>query len=261
MLVGDVRGFGYGRRHGTHYELTGREALTRREQVAAIAAGAGLDIRFEEITQAQARQEMIEQGMVAEVVDEMILWYPENYATLTPTALRRAGDRASGKDVGPVGRRPHRGFSTGGSLTAQEEITDSPTGWVNEHVRQYVESGGTKGTRFYGHAALLITTRGRKTGKLRRTALYYGTDRDHYVLVASNGGSRTHPAWYLNLTANPEVNVQVGAERFTARARTVTGDERPALWELMVKTFRTYASYQAKVKRELPVVVLERVTG
>jgi deazaflavin-dependent oxidoreductase (nitroreductase family) len=140
-----------------------------------------------------------------------------------------------------------------------EEITDSPTDWVAKHVREYVATDGAKGGRFYGHDALLITTRGRKSGIPRRTALYYGRDGDRYVLVASNGGAKTDPHWYQNLVAHPEVSVQVGSEKFTARARTVTGAERESLWALMVGVFKTYESYQAKARREIPVVVLERV--
>lgn len=143
-------------------------------------------------------------------------------------------------------------------MTAAEDITDSPVDWVAKHVRQYVDSGGTKGARFYGHDALLITTRGRRSGRLRRTALYYGVAGDRYVLVASNGGSRTHPDWYLNLTEHPEVTVQVGPETFTAHARTAGPEERPALWKLMVAIFPNYREYQAKAGREIPVVVLDR---
>src|SRR2546423_507401 len=103
------------------------------------------------------------------------------------------------------------------------EITDSPTGWVARHIRSYVRSNGKTGHRFHGHDALLLTTRGRRSGKLRRTALYYGRSDDRYLVVASGGGEPTHPAWYLNLRANPDVVVQVGAEIFVARA----GPRRP----------------------------------
>ena len=146
-------------------------------------------------------------------------------------------------------------------MTQSEEITDSPVGWVNDHVRQYVDSDGTKGTRFYGHDALLITTRGRKTGALRRTALYYGQDGDRYLLVASNGGARKHPAWYLNLVEHSTVQVQVGPDKFTATARTASAEERPGLWEKMVEVFPTYAKYQKGNSREIPVVIVERAGG
>jgi deazaflavin-dependent oxidoreductase (nitroreductase family) len=143
-------------------------------------------------------------------------------------------------------------------LTTQEEITDSPTGWVNKHVRQYLSTDGKQGHRFYGHDALLITTIGRKSGIRRRTALYYGMDGDRYLVVASNGGSTTHPAWYLNLLEHPEIEVQVGAERFRAVARTATPEEKPPLWQKMVEVFPTYARYQKGNSRALPVIILER---
>jgi deazaflavin-dependent oxidoreductase (nitroreductase family) len=139
-----------------------------------------------------------------------------------------------------------------------EEVFDNPTGWIRKHVRAYVESGGAKGHRYYGHEALLLTTRGRRSGKLRRTALYYGMDGDRYVLVGSDGGKPTDPGWYHNILANPAVVVQVRDETFAALARPADPEERPRLWELMVGVFPTYAAYEKKARRELPVVVVER---
>src|SRR5439155_5981903 len=126
-------------------------------------------------------------------------------------------------------------MTTGGPMAEQqtqgpqddEEVLDSPRGWVASHVRRYVETGGEDGQVRYGAQNLLITTRGRRSGKLRRTALVYGRDGDRYVLVASNGGAPKHPLWYLNLVADPLVELQVGAERFDARARTATAEEKP----------------------------------
>ncbi|QGN47775.1 nitroreductase family deazaflavin-dependent oxidoreductase [Micromonospora sp. WMMC415] len=139
-----------------------------------------------------------------------------------------------------------------------EVIEDSPVGWVASHVRRYVASDGADGGTFHGYPALLLTTRGRRSGARRRTALIYGRDGDRYLLVASNGGAAHHPYWYLNLRDDPEVQVQVGAERFAARARTATAEERPRLWELMTAVFPTYARYQKETDREIPVVVVER---
>ncbi len=139
-----------------------------------------------------------------------------------------------------------------------EEIIDSPTGWVAKHIRTYVESGGTEGQKYAGRDLLLLTTRGRKSGKLRRTALYYGVDNGRYVLVASNGGDQRHPLWYLNLLEEPKVEVQLGPEVFSARARPATREEKPALWQMMVDMFPNYAAYQKKATREIPVVVVER---
>jgi deazaflavin-dependent oxidoreductase (nitroreductase family) len=140
----------------------------------------------------------------------------------------------------------------------QDEVLDSPTGWVAQHIRSYVESDGREGHRYQGIPALLLTTRGRRSGRLRRTALFYGEDGDRYLVVASNGGAEHHPAWYLNLEAQPEVQVQVGPERFSALARAATAEERPRLWRQMAEIFPMYATFQAKTGREIPVVVIER---
>jgi deazaflavin-dependent oxidoreductase (nitroreductase family) len=139
-----------------------------------------------------------------------------------------------------------------------EEVLDSPTDWVADHIRRYVETDGRDGHMYQQWPTLLLSTRGRKSGKLRRTALIYGQDGDRYLLVASNGGSDSHPAWYLNLVADPEVTVQVLADVFTARARTVTGAERPSLWRIMASVFPLYDTYQRKAGREIPLVILER---
>jgi deazaflavin-dependent oxidoreductase (nitroreductase family) len=139
-----------------------------------------------------------------------------------------------------------------------ETIEDSPVGWVATHIRRYVETDGADGGTFHGVPSLLLTTRGRRSGTLRRTALMYGRDGDDHLLVASNGGAHRHPAWYLNLSADPTVEIQVGGERFTGRARTATAEERVRLWPVMTKVFPTYARYQKGTDREIPVVIVER---
>jgi deazaflavin-dependent oxidoreductase (nitroreductase family) len=88
--------------------------------------------------------------------------------------------------------------------------------------------------------------------------LIYGRDGDRYLVVASNGGAKRHPSWYLNLDENPEVEVQVGADKFMARAHTATPREKPRLWRLMTSIWPEYDRYQARSKRVIPVVVLER---
>ncbi len=138
-------------------------------------------------------------------------------------------------------------------------VTDSPTGWVAKHIRRYVESDGKEGHRWSGVDTLLLTTRGRRTGKLRRTALIYGEDRGRYIVVASNGGAKTHPHWYRNLSADPHVSVQVAGDRFDARARTATARTKPRLWGLMVSIWPEYERYQTRTAREIPVVILERL--
>jgi len=135
---------------------------------------------------------------------------------------------------------------------------DSPGGFVNDHIQQYVQSGGTEGHEWHGTTTLLLTTTGRRTGTQHRTALIYRQVGDDYVIVASKGGAPNHPAWYLNLTANPDVRVQVKDEEFAGRARVAEGDERAKLWPLMAEVWPDYDSYQTKTDRQIPVVVIER---
>jgi deazaflavin-dependent oxidoreductase (nitroreductase family) len=143
--------------------------------------------------------------------------------------------------------------------TSDDEVFDSPTGWVKSHIKTYVESDGKKGHLWRGLPTLLLTTQGRKSGKLRRTALIYGKDGKNYLLVASNGGDANHPSWYLDLSANPDVELQVGTEKFHARARTAASEEKTKLWKIMSKIFPTYDRYQAKAGREIPLVILEPI--
>jgi deazaflavin-dependent oxidoreductase (nitroreductase family) len=138
------------------------------------------------------------------------------------------------------------------------DVHDSPQGWVADHIKSYVETDGEQGHVWNGVPTLLLTTKGRKSGELRRTALIYGEHEGTYLLVASQGGADKHPAWYLNLEANPEVQVQVGADKFTARARTASAAEKPDLWTEMAKIWPAYDEYQTKTERPIPVVVLER---
>ena len=143
-------------------------------------------------------------------------------------------------------------------METEDDIFDSPTGWVAEHIRRYVETDGRNGHMWQGVPTLLLTTRGRKSGKRRRTALIYGKDGDNYIVVASRGGHAKHPAWYLNLVENPLVEVQVGADKFAARASAATAEEKARLWSMMVSIWPSYDGYQAKTDREIPVVVLAR---
>ena len=131
--------------------------------------------------------------------------------------------------------------------------------WAVEHMEAYLATDGEDGHTWRGVPALLLTTTGRRTGRSLMLPLIYGTHGDHYVIVASKGGNPKHPGWYLNLAAEPAVEVQVGAERFSARARTAAGEERTALWDQMAQIWPPYNEYQAKTERQIPVVVLERV--
>jgi deazaflavin-dependent oxidoreductase (nitroreductase family) len=144
-------------------------------------------------------------------------------------------------------------------MDPDEQVVDSPQGWVARHIKRYVDSDGANGHEWRpGVYTLLLTTRGRRTGKRRRTALIYGRDGDRYLVVASVGGAAKHPAWYLNLREHPEVELQVGPERFQARARTADTAEKPRLWSLMTSIWPAYEGYQRKTRRDIPVVILER---
>ncbi|AWS45029.1 nitroreductase family deazaflavin-dependent oxidoreductase [Streptosporangium sp. 'caverna'] len=130
-----------------------------------------------------------------------------------------------------------------------------------EHVERYLATDGAEGHEWQGTVTLLLTTTGRKSGEQRETPLIYQRHGDDYLVVASKGGADAPPAWYLNLQANPEVEVQVLGDRFTARARTATAEEKPGLWKIMAATWPAYDEYQTKTDREIPVVVLERVSA
>jgi deazaflavin-dependent oxidoreductase (nitroreductase family) len=135
---------------------------------------------------------------------------------------------------------------------------DPSEGWQAEHVARYVATNGDEGHIWNGVPTLLLTTCGRRTGVARRIALIYGRHGESYVVVASKGGAPTHPDWYLNLTANPRVRVQVAADVFDATARTATPEEKAQLWPQMVQLFPRYAEYQAATDREIPLVILTR---
>ncbi len=128
-----------------------------------------------------------------------------------------------------------------------------------EHVDRYVETDGAEGHDWQGTQTLLLTTTGAKSGEPRVAPLIYAPDGDSYVIVASKGGADAPPAWYVNLTANPEVEVQVRGEKFKARARTATAEEKPRLWARMLEEWPSYDEYQTKTAREIPVVVLDPV--
>ena len=139
--------------------------------------------------------------------------------------------------------------------------------WIGDHLRRYLESDGVDGHMWDSAPVggpgpiptLLLTTTGRRSGQPVIMPLIYGKTDKGYVVVASKGGAPQHPGWYLNLVAHPEVEVQVIAERFRAKARTATGEERAELWKKMAIIYPPYNAYQAKTDREIPVVVLERM--
>jgi deazaflavin-dependent oxidoreductase (nitroreductase family) len=128
-----------------------------------------------------------------------------------------------------------------------------------QHVERYRETDGAVGHIWKrGAKVLLLTTKGRTTGKETTTPLIYERAGNDYVLVASKGGAPEHPGWYRNLARDPEVEVQVMDVTFPARARTAGGDERARLWKLVTRQWPDYDAYQTRTEREIPVVVLER---
>jgi deazaflavin-dependent oxidoreductase (nitroreductase family) len=128
-----------------------------------------------------------------------------------------------------------------------------------EHVQRYVDTDGEEGHEWReGTSVLILTTTGRRSGEPRSTPLIYGRDGDRYLVVASKGGADDPPAWYRNLEEHPEVEVQVKGDRFKARARTASDDEKPELWRIMTSEWPHYDEYQEKTERQIPVVVLER---
>ena len=127
-----------------------------------------------------------------------------------------------------------------------------------EHVNRYVETDGEEGHDWRDTSVLILTTKGRRSGEQRPTPLIYQPYGDDYLVVASKGGADQPPAWYLNLDAEPEVAVQIKGDRFRARARTASPEEKPDMWRTMTATWPDYDAYQEKTDREIPVVVLER---
>src|SRR6266536_2002273 len=120
-----------------------------------------------------------------------------------------------------------------------------PEGWQQAHARRYIETNGEDGHMWNGVPTLLLTTTGRRSGEAKTTPLIYGRDGDNYLVVASRGGAPKHPQWYLNLSANPSIEVQVGADKFRARAKTASGDAKTRLWKTMTGIWPAYDEYQA----------------
>jgi len=143
-------------------------------------------------------------------------------------------------------------------MTQQGGPRARPPGWQAEHARRYMETNGEDGHIWEGVPTLLLTTTGRRSGKPYTTPLIYGEDAGRYLVVASRGGAPEHPQWYRNLVAQPDVEVQIRADRFRARARTASAEEKPPLWKQMAGIWPAYDEYQTRTNREIPVVILER---
>jgi deazaflavin-dependent oxidoreductase (nitroreductase family) len=125
-----------------------------------------------------------------------------------------------------------------------------------EHVRRYQATNGEVGYRWNGATTLLLTTTGRRTGEPRTTPLIFARDGDDHLVVASMGGAPLHPAWYLNLQADPRAEIQVKGDRLEVVARTASDEEKPRLWGVVTEQWPNYDAYQSRTDRVIPVVVL-----
>jgi deazaflavin-dependent oxidoreductase (nitroreductase family) len=140
------------------------------------------------------------------------------------------------------------------------DVVDSPVGHVGRHIRRYVETGGEEGHEWRpGVPTLLLTTKGRRSGVKRRTALIYGRDNADYVVIASKGGAVSSPAWYHNLVANPEVTVEVGTDTYQARASVAERAGRERAEGVLATQLPFLAEHEQRAGRQIPIVVLERV--
>ncbi|WP_085910481.1 MULTISPECIES: nitroreductase family deazaflavin-dependent oxidoreductase [Pseudonocardia] len=140
-------------------------------------------------------------------------------------------------------------------MSNQAEL--SPTDWVREQTEQILANGTTDGVTVLDRPIVLVTTTGAKSGKKRYVPVMRVEHDGAYAMIASKGGTPEHPAWYHNVLANPEVEVQDGTSTGTLVAREVTGDERRTWWERSVEAYPPYAEYQEKTSRVIPVFVLE----
>jgi F420H(2)-dependent quinone reductase len=141
---------------------------------------------------------------------------------------------------------------------AQEKLGSVAIRWMSRaNVWLFRLTGGRLGARFPGGAPiLLLTVKGRKSGQPRTVPLLYLADGDRFVLVASKGGMSHHPTWFLNLEANPQVEVEVGGERRAMVAQRATAEEKRALWPRLTQMYGEYDTYQARTTRDIPVVIL-----
>ena len=147
-------------------------------------------------------------------------------------------------------------------MTLQGEYEPSPADWVREQVETYEATNGREANTLMDHPEwpiVVVTSRGAKSGKLRKNPVMRVEKDGVYAVVASKGGTDEQPTWYYNIKANPEVDLQDGPEPHTYRARIAEGDERAEWWERCVKQYAPYAEYQEKTDRLIPVFLLERV--
>jgi len=139
------------------------------------------------------------------------------------------------------------------------EYEPSPSERVRDHVEKYQSSGGTTGTTMRGYPVVVLTTRGARSGRLRKIPLMRVEHEGAYAVVASLGGAPSNPVWYHNIVADPAVELQDGPVRHDMLAREVAGEEKAVWWQRSVAAFPDYAGYQRNTEREIPVFVLEAI--
>ena len=146
-------------------------------------------------------------------------------------------------------------------MSVNGEYEPSPAKWVRDQVQEYEGSGGRSGTTMRDMPVIIVTTRGAKSGKLRKVPLMRVEHDGEYAAVASMGGAAKNPVWYFNLVADPRVEVRDGTVVQTMIAREVTGEEKAIWWKRCVAAFPDYADYQARTERPIPVFVLTPTAG
>jgi len=195
-------------------------------------------------------------GLPAEKVAEL----PRIFKTLTGNVDTRRPRHPHGRRHGLVAESRRVGHvDQGMALTGDYE--PSASGWVREHVEQIVRTGTTDGVTIKDLPTVLMTYRGAKTGKVRKTPVMRVEHEGSYAAVASMGGAPTNPQWYASLVAEPVIELQDGAVTRAYRAREVFGDEKALWWRRAVDAYPDYADYQRKTDRQIPVFVLEPASG
>jgi deazaflavin-dependent oxidoreductase (nitroreductase family) len=143
-------------------------------------------------------------------------------------------------------------------MTVKEDYAPSPSGWVRDQVEKYEASDGREANTVRGMPIVVVTSRGARSGKLRKNPVMRVERDREYAVIASKGGAPRNPQWVYNLLADSRVWLQDGPERHEYVARLVDGEERATWWDRAVEAFPDYASYQKKTTREIPVFVLTR---
>ncbi|MDT7563504.1 MAG: hypothetical protein QOC67_3186 [Pseudonocardiales bacterium] len=135
----------------------------------------------------------------------------------------------------------------------------SPVDWVRKQVEQFESSDGREGNTMKDLPVIVLTTKGARTGNIRKSPLMRVEHDGKYLIVASLGGAPSHPVWYHNVVANPTVEIQDGATRQDMATRELDGDEREVWWKRAVDAFPPYAEYQEKTSRVIPILICEPV--